>query len=287
MFFFSVRLVWRGSLHHWQDPILSHSSLPFDSGGWLPLFDFLETSLSIFPVLPSRHWPSSFLSNCSGKQICILFIKTNQSHKRFDGTNLYISPCISLLLAWNFLRGFRHTHTELECVSPSFFFFSFSLFKCRHPLFTNVLRAEKDSWKRSHLAALTASFTFVWWQGTHKDSGKKKENLPVGRLKFAYTVASTRRDCVVIPARCREITSGQQRNGRATHCVVLNHQGMTQSRRTGKEMKTSTVSSDLLFKKRRKKGCGIWSADADANINNSTAGATKTTKTKRKMAQAG
>ena len=32
-----------------------------------------------------------------GKYICILFIKTNQSHKRFDGTNLYISPCISLL----------------------------------------------------------------------------------------------------------------------------------------------------------------------------------------------
>lgn len=178
------------------------------------------------------------------------FIYKDKSISQKVWRNKFIYISVYIASAGLKLSTGLSSHTHSLNVSLSFFFF-LSLSKCRHPLLSWALGKTATVQMKPSGGVDSVVYIRLMTRNTHtrtrKKKKKKKRKKPCcPRLKFAYTVASTRRDYVVIPARCREITSGQQRNGRATHCVVLNHQGMTQSRRTRKEMKTSTVPSDSL-----------------------------------------
>lgn len=89
-------LVWRGSLHHWQDPILSHF---FSKNHSIPavfslrpilisfvLFCFFSPFFGFFPEL----W-TFWITRLFFFFLPILFKRTNQSQESFDGTNFYLS----------------------------------------------------------------------------------------------------------------------------------------------------------------------------------------------------
>lgn len=79
-------------------------------------------------------------------------------------------------------------------------------------------------------------------QGLRNEKVEEKKREEIVARNLHIPLSQPRRDCVVIPARGREITSGQ-RNGR-TRCWVLNHHETEwHNHETRKEMKTSTVLS--------------------------------------------
>lgn len=88
--------MWRGSLHHWQDPILSHF---FSKNHSIPavfslrpilisfvLFCFFFPFFGFFPEL----W-TFWVTRLFFFFLPILFKRTNQSQESFDGTNFYLS----------------------------------------------------------------------------------------------------------------------------------------------------------------------------------------------------
>lgn len=172
--------------------ILSHSSLPFDSSGWLALGRLLFLTLFfIFQVLARHRFGSFFYFFKLGREIDMYFIYKDKSisqkvwRNKFIYISMYIASGLQLSTAIS-----SETHKSVCVLS--------SLSKCRH-LFLRFcvgnLRTRHTRWVeggRSHLAALTTSFTFSWQETrTPKRKSRRKKTRRNSRSKFAYTVVST------------------------------------------------------------------------------------------------